>query len=119
MQGIQRLSLPCPVPLLRVDVNNQGNQQNMEDHLPLLLHGLGHDARGRGDGLNGPVNMMKPPESVTAALPEAMRNLELPPLPAPAAENAALLFGDWLTVITPLMGDLSTSSKEFLGLGAT
>ena len=56
---------------------------------------------------------MKPLDSVTAALPEAMRNLELPPLPAPSAENAALLFGDWLTVITPLMGDLSTLSKEF------
>ena len=42
-----------------------------------------------------------------------MRNLELPQLPSPSAENAALLFGDWLTVITPLMGDLSTSSKEF------
>ena len=72
-----------------------------------------HDPRGRGDGLNGSANMMKPLDSVTAALPEAMRNLELPPLPAPSAENAALLFGDWLTVITPLMGGLSTSSKEF------
>ena len=56
---------------------------------------------------------MKPLESVTAALPEAMRNLELPQLPSPSTENAALLFGDWLTVISPLMGDLSTSSREF------
>ena len=56
---------------------------------------------------------MKPLESVTAALPEAMRNLELPKLPSPSTENAALLFGDWLTVISPLMGDLSTSSREF------
>ena len=57
--------------------------------------------------------MVKPLESVTAALPEAMRNLELPQLPSPSTENAALLFGDWLTVISPLMGDLSTSSREF------
>ena len=56
---------------------------------------------------------MKTAESVTASLPEAMTNLELPQLPSPSAENAALLFGDWLTVITPLMGDLSASSKEF------
>ena len=42
-----------------------------------------------------------------------MRNLELPALPTPSAENAALLFGDWMTIITPLMGDLSASSKEF------
>ena len=70
-----------------------------------------HDPRGRGNGLNGAVNMMKPLDSVTAALPEAMRNLELPPLPAPSTENAALLFGDWLTVITPL-----TSAGSF-GIG--
>ena len=63
--------------------------------------------------MNGLANMIKPLDFVTATLPEAMRNLELPPLPAPSAENAALLFGDWLTVITPLMGDLSTSSKQF------
>ena len=72
-----------------------------------------HDPRGRGIGLKGAVNVMKPPDSVTAALPEAMRNLKLPPLPAPSTENAALLFGDWQMVITPLMGDLSTSSREF------
>ena len=72
-----------------------------------------HDPRGHGSGLNGAVNVMKPLDSVTAALPEAMRNLELPQLPSPSTENAALLFGDWLTVITPLMGDLSTSSREF------
>ena len=71
------------------------------------------DLRGHGNGLNGAVNGMKPMESVTAALPEAMRNLELPQLPSPSTENAALLFGDWLTVISPLMGDLSTSSREF------
>ena len=72
-----------------------------------------HDLRGHGSGLSGAANVMKPVESVTAALPEAMRNLELPQLPSPSTENAALLVGDWLTVITPLMGDLSTSSKEF------
>ena len=58
-------------------------------------------------------NLMKAAEPVAASLPEAMRNLELPQLPSPSAENAALLFGDWLTVITPLMEDLSTSSTEF------
>ena len=72
-----------------------------------------HDLRGHGSGLNGAANVTKPLDSVTAALPEAMRNLELPQLPSPSTENAALLFGDWLTVITPLMGDLSTSSREF------
>ena len=35
--------------------------------------------------------LMKTAESVTASLPEAMRNLELPPLPSPSAENAAFI----------------------------
>ena len=58
---------------------------------------------------------MKPLDSVTAALPEAMRNLELPQLPSPSTENAALLFGDWLTVITPLMG--AVRRLESFGIG--
>ena len=37
-----------------------------------------HDPRGNGSGVMGAASVMKPLESVTAALPEAMRNLELP-----------------------------------------
>ena len=79
--------------------------------VPPGLTGVFGGHRGPGDfsAMSGPP---KPgPDSVTA-FPEAMRNLELPALPAPSAENAAPLFGDWMTIITPLMGDLSASSKS-------
>ena len=48
-----------------------------------------------------------------AAMAEALRNLELPPLPSPNSEGASILFGDWLTMSFPLMADISNSAKAW------
>ena len=44
---------------------------------------------------------------------ESLRHLELPGLPQVGAEGAALQFGDWLTIASPLMSDLGSSSKKW------
>jgi hypothetical protein len=44
---------------------------------------------------------------------EPLRHLELPSLPQVGSEGAALQFGDWLTMATPLMSDLGASSKNW------
>ena len=44
-------------------------------------------------------------------LSEALRNLELPSLPPPGGEGSSLQFGDWATVITPLMSDIAGSAR--------
>ena len=62
---------------------------------PIPPPGLGEDATARG----------------VSSLTEALRNLELPALPSPGVEGAALQFGDWMTVIFPLMCDISSSAK--------
>ena len=79
--------------MLKDGGNNKGSPRSFggpPDTPPGLAPG--HDARGCGDGLNGSANTMKPLDSVTATLPEAMRNLELPPLPAPSAEECGPAF---------------------------
>ena len=48
-----------------------------------------------------------------AAMAEALRNLELPPLPSPNSEGASILFGDWLTMSFLLMADISNSAKAW------
>ena len=45
------------------------------------------------------------------AVSESLRHLELPRLPVVGSEGAALQFGDWLTMATPLMSDLGSLSK--------
>ena len=51
-------------------------------------------------------------EATTAfRLSEALRNLELPSLPPPGGEGSSLQFGDWVTVITPLMSDIAGSAR--------
>ena len=44
---------------------------------------------------------------------ESLRHLELPSLPHIRSEGAALQFGDWLTMATPLMSGLGASSKNW------
>jgi hypothetical protein len=44
---------------------------------------------------------------------ESLRHLELPGLPQVGAEGAALQFGDWLTIASPPMPDLGSSSKKW------
>ena len=47
------------------------------------------------------------------SISESLRQLELPSLAPPGGEGSALAFGDWLTVVTPLMLDVSGSAKEW------
>ena len=42
---------------------------------------------------------------------ESMRSVDLPALPPASGDSAALMFGDWLTMITPLMRDIAGSSR--------
>ena len=51
--------------------------------------------------------------AMPSAMSEALRNLELPPLPSPNAEGASILFVDWLTMSFPLMADISNSAKAW------
>ena len=50
------------------------------------------------------------------SLTEALRALELPKLPTPGSEGASIQFGDWMTVVHPLMSDLSGSAGEWWSL---
>ena len=42
---------------------------------------------------------------------EPMRSSDLPLLPQPGTEQSALQFGDWVTVVTPLIGDVATTAR--------
>ena len=53
------------------------------------------------------------PQTNQIAVPETVRSLELPALPHPAVEGAALQFGDWLVLVYPLMSDLSATSQQW------
>ena len=46
-------------------------------------------------------------------VPDSLRNLELPQLPMYGSEGAALAFGDWMTVIEPLMTDVSSQARNW------
>lgn len=48
-----------------------------------------------------------------AQLSEALRNLELPALPQLGGEGSALQFGDWVTIATPLMCDISNTAGSW------
>ena len=75
----------------------------------------GHGAGGGGPsyppGLAPGMAQVKIGVDDAAAVSEALRNLELPQLPQMSADGAALQFGDWLTMIRPLMCDISPTSK--------
>ena len=70
---------------------------------------------GDGGGLDRPpglpVDWSVEPTGVT--MPEAVRSLELPALPSPSSGDASIQFGDWLTVVHPLMSDLSGSAQQW------
>ena len=67
---------------------------------------------GKPPGLTG-----EPGSAVTGeSLSDSLRNLELPKLPSDAS---ALAFGDWLTIIEPLMSDISTTSSAWWRLTLT
>ena len=53
------------------------------------------------------------PAQTGASLTEALWGLELPKLPAPGSADASLLFGDWMTVVYPIMCDVAGSAGEW------
>ena len=54
-----------------------------------------------------------PPRRTAANMTEALRNLELPALPFLGGDMASLQFGDWVTVINPLMSDIAGSARTW------
>ena len=76
--------------------------------------GRNRPPRGMG-GMPSPPPGIAVPAQAGSALTEALRTLELPKLPAPGGEGASLQFGDWLTVVYPLMSDVSGSASEWWG----
>ena len=42
---------------------------------------------------------------------EQLRGSDLPLLPQPGSEQSALQFGDWITVVTPMIGDVAGSAR--------
>ena len=71
---------------------------------------LGGPPPGIDPGFQGrnQAGLVQPGPSLT----EALRALELPKLPTPGGEGASIQFGDWMTVVHPLMSDLSGSAGE-------
>ena len=57
-----------------------------------------------------PVGYQPRAEGTTGFGLESLRSQELPALP-PAGPDSALLFGDWMTVIFPVMADISPSAR--------
>ena len=49
------------------------------------------------------------------ASPEVLKSAELPLLLQPGGEQSALQFGDWLTLVAPLVGDISNPAREWWG----
>ena len=44
---------------------------------------------------------------------ESIRQCDLPALPQPGTEGSALGFGDWMTIVSPVMSDLSSTAKTW------
>ena len=50
---------------------------------------------------------VREPHQAATVVPEALRSTDLPTLPLPGTDQAALQFGDWITLTAPLIGDVS------------
>ena len=71
-----------------------------------------------GGGTSGTTSVVRPPglggpdQQQGAASPmEQLRGSDLPLLPQPGSKQSALQFGDWITVVTPMIGDLAGSAR--------
>ena len=71
-----------------------------------------------GGGTSGTTSVVRPPglggpdQQQGAASPmEQLRGSDLPLLPQPGSEQSALQFGDWITVVTPMIGDVAGSAR--------
>ena len=60
-----------------------------------------------------PVGDSTMPFTMAGSLTEALRTLELPKLLTPGCDGASLHFGDWMTVVFPIMRDVPGSAKEW------
>ena len=75
-----------------------------------------------GGGAGGPTSLVRPPglggpdlQQGVAPPMEPLRGSELPLLPQPGTEQSALQFGDWITVVTPMIGDVAGSARGWWG----
>lgn len=59
---------------------------------------------------------VREPHQAATVVPEALRSTDLPTLPLPGTDQAALQFGDWITLTAPLIGDVSPTSREWWSL---
>ena len=71
-----------------------------------------------GGGAGGTTSLVRPPglggpdlQQGVAQPMEPLRGSELPLLPQPGTEQSALQFGDWITVVTPMIGDVAGSAR--------
>ena len=71
-----------------------------------------------GGGTSGTTSVVRPPglggpdqQQGGAAPMEQLRGSDLPLLPQPGSEQSALQFGDWITVVTPMIGDVAGSAR--------
>ena len=71
-----------------------------------------------GGGTSGTTSVVRPPglggpdQQQGAASPmEQLRGSDLPLLPQPGSKQSALQFGDWITVVAPMIGDLAGSAR--------
>ena len=93
--------------------------------------GMSANAGHLGGGLTGPsvggvaggtTSLVRPPglggpdlQQGVAQPMEPLRGSELPLLPQPGTEQSALQFGDWITVVTPMIGDVAGSARGWWG----
>ena len=75
-----------------------------------------------GGGAGGTTSLVRPPglggpdlQQGVAPPMEPLRGSELPLLPQPGTEQSALQFGDWITVVTPMIGDVAGSARGWWG----
>ena len=71
-----------------------------------------------GGGTSGTTSVVRPPglggpdqQPGVASPMEQLRGSDLPLLPQPGSEQSALQFGDWITVVTPMIGDVAGSAR--------
>ena len=81
------------------------------------VDGLGGEVHGAG-GASVAASLVRPPglggpdqQQGLQAAAEPLRSSDLPLLPQPGSEQSALQFGDWITVATPMIGDVTGSAR--------
>ena len=100
--------------------NSQGYAAGLHGggQLPGDWNASGPMASFGGGGTSGAASVVRPPglggpdQQQGAASPlEQLRSSDLPLLPQPGSNQSALQFGDWITVVTPMIGDVAGSAR--------